>query len=84
MKQYYVLFPNHMNGVKLHAILNRENFKVIIAPTPRELSTCCGISLLVREEDVEEIKIIIGRNHIETLGIASIEKEFDPRRDRFC
>ena len=84
MKQYYVLFPNHMNGIKLNEILNRENYKVIIAPAPRELSTCCGISLLIREEDVADIKVIIGREHIETLGIASIEKQFDPMRDRFC
>jgi hypothetical protein len=74
MKTYYVLFPNHMNGVRLKEILTRENYKVTIAPTPRELSTCCGISLLIREEDVDDIKAIIEREHIETLGIASIEK----------
>lgn len=74
MKTYYVLFPNHMNGVRLKEILTRENYKVTIVPTPRELSTCCGISLLIREEDVDDIKAIIEREHIETLGIASIEK----------
>ena len=74
MKKYYVLFPNHINGLKLNEILRRENYKATIAPTPRELSTSCGISLLIREEDVENIKKIMERDHIETLGIASIEK----------
>lgn len=73
MKKYYVLFSNHMSGIKLNAILERENFKSIIVPTPRELSTSCGISLLICKEDVESIKRIIEAEKIETLGISSIE-----------
>ncbi|MGI6733261.1 MAG: DUF3343 domain-containing protein [Anaerovoracaceae bacterium] len=81
MKTYYVLFPNHTNGVRLKEILTRRNYKVTIAPTPRELSASCGISLLIREEDVAAIKAIIESEHIETSGIAYIEKATDSSED---
>lgn len=74
MRQYYILFPNQTNGIKLNGILSREGYKVLIAPTPRELSASCGISLLIREEDVGRIKEIIERENIETKGIAVVEK----------
>ncbi len=77
MKKYYVLFPNHTNGVRLSRILSRTGYKATIAPTPRELSSSCGISLLIREEDIGDIKKIIEQHHIQTLGIAFIEKQSD-------
>lgn len=84
MKQYYVLFPNHTQGVKLHALLRNAGIDARIAPTPRELSHSCGISLLVRESDLETIRRIIRAEHIEILGIEGLETSPDPRRDRFC
>ena len=27
-----------------------------ISPTPRELSVCCGISLLIHQEDIDAIR----------------------------
>lgn len=74
MKKYYVLFPNQTNGIKLNEILTGKGFKVFIAPTPRELSTSCGISLMIDEEDIEAIKYIIEEEGINTLGIMYVEK----------
>ena len=51
--QHYVLFPNHDNGMRLYGILKEAGIKTTIAPTPRVASKCCGISLLVREEDLD-------------------------------
>ena len=75
--QHYVLFPNHDNGMRLYGILKEAGIKATIAPTPRVASKCCGISLLVREEDLDE-------NHIEILKIAAIERDINPRRDKYC
>ena len=50
---HYVLFPNHDNGMRLYGILKEAGIKTTIAPTPRVASKCCGISLLVREDDPE-------------------------------
>ena len=50
--QHYVLFPNHDNGMRLYGILKEAGIKATIAPTPRVASKCCGISLLVRKDDL--------------------------------
>ena len=84
MMQYFVLFPNHLNGIKLNSVLRQENYQVNIAPTPRELSASCGISLRIREDDIEAIRRIIEREKIQIIDIVSLEKENDPLRDRFC
>lgn len=75
MKQHYVLFPNQHNGIKLNSMLEKSKIKSIIVPTPRELSANCGISLLVSEEDVDEITKIIDLNNILIEKIAVLEKE---------
>ena len=76
--QHYVLFPNHDNGMRLYGILKEAGIKTTIAPTPRVASKCCGISLL------EASRKFIDENHIEILKIAAIERDINPRRDRYC
>ena len=82
--QHYVLFPNHDNGMRLHRELKALGVKAVIAPTPRVASKCCGISLLVKEEDLETVKLCIQEHDIEILDIAAIEKVINPNRDRYC
>ena len=82
--QHYGLFPNHDNGMRLHRELKALGVKAVIAPTPRVASKCCGISLLVKEEDLETVKQCIQEHDIEILDIAAIEKDINPNRDRYC
>lgn len=82
--QHYVLFPNHDNGMRLHRELKALGVKAVIAPTPRVASKCCGISLLVKKEDLETVKQCIQEHDIEILDIAAIEKDINPNRDRYC
>lgn len=82
--QYYVLFPNHDNGMRLYKELKERKIKATIAPTPRQASKCCGISLLVKEEETEAIKNAAKERQIEILGIAAVEKDINPNRDRYC
>lgn len=84
MIQHYVLFPNHDNGMRLYKELKVQGVKATIAPTPRAASKCCGISLLVKEADLEAVKSCIEEHDIEILGIAEIEKDVNPNRDRYC
>lgn len=81
---HYVLFPNHDNGMRLYRELKGKGLKCTIAPTPREASKCCGISLLVQKEDLEQIQQIVQEKQIEILQIAEIKKDIDPNRDRYC
>lgn len=81
---YYVLFPNHDNGMRLYKEMKEAGLKCTIVPTPREASKCCGISLLVEKEDLEQIRQIVREKQIEILHVAEIKKDIDPNRDRYC
>jgi hypothetical protein len=73
---WYILFPNHHEGLRLNKELKGRSIKGIIAPTPREASTSCGISLIVLETDLEIIRQVIAE-----LGI-TIEKIMPvPKKD---
>ena len=82
--QHYVLFPNHDNGMRLYKKLKEEGVDAVIAPTPRSASKCCGISLLVREEDLDRVRRCVEEDRIEILDIAAVERDVDPGRDRYC
>lgn len=72
---YYVLFLNHQEGLRLHRKLKETGIKCTISPTPREASSFCGISLLVSEENVEKVKRVLERHSdIKTEGIAKIKQ----------
>lgn len=83
--QYYVLFPNHENGMKLYSILKENGIRTQISPTPRAASKCCGISLLVREkEKLDDIRKCIQENEIEIIDIVALEKDVNRIRDKYC
>ena len=82
--QHYVLFPNHDNGMRLYKELKNLGVRATIAPTPRTASKCCGISLMVREEDLDIIRTCIKEHEIEILKIAAVERDINPRRYKYC
>ncbi len=82
--QHYVLFPNHDNGMRLYNELKKLGVWAIIAPTPRSASKCCGISLMIKEEDIETVQDCVSEHGIEILKIAAVEKDLNPHRDRYC
>lgn len=82
--QHYVLFPNHDNGMRLYKELKALGVRVVIAPTPRASSKCCGISLMVEEKDIDIIKKCIEEHGIEILRIEAIERDINPMRDKYC
>lgn len=56
----------------------------MISPTPRSLSKCCGISLIVEENELDEVRRVVEENDIEIITIESIERDINPNRDRYC
>ena len=65
---WYILFPNHHEGLRLNSELKQRGIKNTIAPTPRAASKSCGISLIVLEQDLPVINQLIEEQRI------SIEK----------
>ncbi len=82
--QHYVLFPNHDNAMRLYKELKNLGVRAVIAPTPRSASKCCGVSLMVEERDLDEIRSCIENHEIEIWEIAAVEKDINPKRDRYC
>ncbi|MBZ2174431.1 DUF3343 domain-containing protein [Schnuerera sp. xch1] len=73
MEKNYILFPNYSQGLKLESFLNDNNIKYVISPTPRKLSTCCGISIMYNKKDEDDIKAIIKNNSVEIKGLYTLE-----------
>lgn len=84
MKQYYVLFDNHTDGMGLYQELKKNKIAAVISPTPRSLSKCCGISLLITEKEVEVVKEIAQKGKLSYKKIDSLERSFENKRDRYC
>lgn len=82
--QHYVIFPNHDNGMRLYQELKKQGISAVISPTPRTVSKCCGISLMIEEKDMEAVEKCASDHGIEILQIVAVEKDLNPRRDRYC
>ncbi|WP_243186906.1 DUF3343 domain-containing protein [Clostridium muellerianum] len=61
--------------MKLEKILKEQKIKYTIVPTPRQLSSCCGISIMYNKEDENEIKDLIVIHNVKTLGIHSVDRK---------
>ncbi len=82
--QYYILFPNHDNAMRLYRETKALGVRALISPTPRAASKCCGVSLLVKKEDLDQIVQCAKEKEIVIQEIAEIEKDVNPNRDRYC
>ncbi|WP_257875769.1 DUF3343 domain-containing protein [Anaerococcus sp. Marseille-P3625] len=83
-KMNYILFKDVENGKKLYDLIKNNSIKATIAPTPRILDICCGISILYDNiEDKPKIEEIIKENNIEIKGFHEIERDIDPNRMKF-
>lgn len=83
MEHYYVLFNNHTESMAMYKSLKAKDLNVRISPTPRELSVCCGVSLLVLEEDVEIIKEVASSEKLAYISIEGLNNTFDNTRHRY-
>ncbi|MDR1874517.1 MAG: DUF3343 domain-containing protein [Synergistaceae bacterium] len=81
---WYVLFPNHTQGLLLDRLLRGAGIRAAIVPTPRALSKSCGMALRVDEESLPAVRLIVNENRIEILDIASLPDDINPGRDKYC
>lgn len=80
---YYILFKNHTDSMAMYSALKKEGYKVRISPTPRELSVCCGVSLLALETEIESIENYIKSNPLDYISIEALDNTFDNNRHRY-
>ncbi|MEA4846342.1 MAG: DUF3343 domain-containing protein [Clostridiaceae bacterium] len=73
-ENFYILFPNVTEGLKLEKLLKESGIKYTIVPTPRELSKSCGICIKYEQEDENLIKQVVDKHGIRTDGFRSLPK----------
>jgi hypothetical protein len=84
MASYYILFDSHEQAVKLHGQLKAAGLHSAISPTPRQASVCCGVSLMVREGEMERVKTYLENHSCVYKSVERVEQEFNAHRDVYC
>lgn len=59
MKLYIMVFNNTHEAMAAEKLMETENIKVMVMPTPTYITKSCGISLRFNEESVEKIDNLI-------------------------
>lgn len=82
--KYFILVENAMIATELLEILRKEEIKATLAPTPRQASHACGVSVyLYNEEDLEKIEPLAKENKIKIDEIFKSDLDFNTKRNKF-
>jgi hypothetical protein len=77
----YALFPSAHEALSLEKILSQTHVRFSLVPTPRELSSHCGVALRFPLEEEDEIKKLIEQAGINVVSISYLPVP-DYRLDR--
>ena len=67
-----VLFHSPSHALRAEKVLNGVGFEYKLIPTPRQLSSDCGIALRFRQEDEVRVAEILKENRVPNAGIHEI------------
>ena len=82
--KYFILVENAMIATELLEILRKEKIKATLAPTPRQASHACGVSVyLYNKEDLEKIEPLANENKIKIDEIFKSDLDFNTKRNKF-
>lgn len=84
MNDFYVLFENHTDGMALYRYCREHKVFVRISPAPRAATVCCGMSLLVKPEDISAVRNCIEESGITILKVVELPRQINPKRDVYC
>ena len=70
MENYYIItFENTHGTINGEAILKENKINTVIMPTPTYITKSCGISIKIKEGEIEGVKVLIKENKFSTKGI---------------
>ncbi|MCK4259781.1 MAG: DUF3343 domain-containing protein [Halanaerobiales bacterium] len=73
-KEYLVFtFPSTYHALKAEKALKEKNYKIPLAPIPRELTSNCGEVIRIDPEMKLELKLILEEANVEIEGIHLIK-----------
>jgi hypothetical protein len=64
-----VLFHTSTAAMQAEAVLNRAHLPARLIPTPRELSSDCGLSLRFPWDQADHVRALLQQFRVETAGI---------------
>ncbi len=64
-----VLFNTTSSAMQAEAVLSRAGMAVKMIPTPRELSSDCGLALRFAWAAAEDVKKLLEKMRVETAGV---------------
>lgn len=82
---YYILVESTTAGWALYTALKGEGCAVRVAPVPRGLQACCGMSILVDPSNIDEVRAVLSKSGTPSYdAIVEHGLDLNPRRDRYC
>lgn len=82
---WYALVESATEGFAAYQKLRAEGFSVRIAPAPRGVQACCGMSIVFGDEaEVERARKYAAKEALAVTEFVRVESAPNPRRDRFC
>ena len=85
MKNYwYILFENHEQAVFLYRELKEAGFGAVIAPTPRALSLCCGVAVMIKDEEGEAVGSYLREHGCIYKRYEKLEQSFNAHNDHYA
>ena len=82
---HYILVENTTEGWALYNALREAGCRCRIAPVPRGLQACCGMSVMVDDDDMGPVREALALP--DTPGyvdIVEMENQYNPKRDVYC
>jgi hypothetical protein len=68
-----VLFHSTAHAIRAEKVLEQAGFRIKMIPTPRQLSSDCGIALRFERHDGERVRSTLEANKVPTNGIHAVE-----------
>ncbi|NLW44855.1 MAG: DUF3343 domain-containing protein [Syntrophomonadaceae bacterium] len=80
LNEYCVItFTTTSAALKGEKLMKAADRRFVIMPTPRELSTSCGLSLKVKPEDVRESYRILREGGVDVEGVYHLSRDGDKK-----
>ncbi len=64
-----ILFHTSSSAMQGEAVLLRAKLTARLIPTPRELSSDCGLSLRFNWDECEQVRALLEQAHVEFAGL---------------
>lgn len=73
-EMHVVTFNSTHYAIKFEKILKDADIKMMMIPSPREITASCGLSIRFDQSDIESIKEKIEESNVDIYGVFKLTK----------